>query len=166
MRGAEAKKGARLDEPVDIVVTSSAGYPLDLTFYQSVKGMTAALPIVKDGGTIIIVARCAEGLGSPDFQGLLLETPSAQAFMEQLEDPDFFVIDQWQLQELCKVLLKIRVVLVSEGIEPEHRGRILVDHASSVEEAVEQALERHGQQACIAAIPKGPYVLTQVEQAR
>ena len=36
-------------QPVDIVVTSSAGYPLDTTFYQSIKGMTGALPIVKTG---------------------------------------------------------------------------------------------------------------------
>jgi len=116
VRRVEAQNGAQLDESVDIVVTTSAGYPLDLTFYQSVKGMTAVLPIVEEGGTIIIVARCAEGLGGPEFQELLLETASARAFMEQLEDPDFFVIDQWQLQELCKVLLRARVVLVSEGV--------------------------------------------------
>ncbi len=40
---------APLDAPVDIVVTSSAGYPLDTTFYQSVKGMVGALPILKPG---------------------------------------------------------------------------------------------------------------------
>ena len=43
-------------EPVDIVVTSCAGYPLDTTFYQAVKGLTGALPIVKQGGTIIVCA--------------------------------------------------------------------------------------------------------------
>ena len=44
-------------EPADIVVTSGAGYPLDSTFYQSVKGMAAAAAVVKPGGTIIIAAR-------------------------------------------------------------------------------------------------------------
>lgn len=39
-----------LDQPVDAVITSSAGYPLDLTFYQAVKGVTAASHIVKPGG--------------------------------------------------------------------------------------------------------------------
>ncbi len=61
-------------EPVDIVVTSSAGYPLDTTFYQSIKGMTGALPIVKQGGTIIIAASLTEGIGSPQFQQLFQET--------------------------------------------------------------------------------------------
>lgn len=41
---------AAITEPVDIVVTTCAGYPLDLTFYQTVKGMVGALPAVKQGG--------------------------------------------------------------------------------------------------------------------
>ena len=44
----------RLDQPVDAVITSSAGYPLDLTFYQCVKGVTAASQIVKEGGCILV----------------------------------------------------------------------------------------------------------------
>ena len=38
---------ATVPEPVDIVVTSCPGYPLDTTWYQAVKGLTGALPIVK-----------------------------------------------------------------------------------------------------------------------
>ena len=62
---------AFVDAPADIVVTSSAGLPLDLTFYQAVKGLTAVLPIVKEGGTILIAAECSEGLGGPEFSELL-----------------------------------------------------------------------------------------------
>src|SRR5215471_17778141 len=36
-------------QPADVVVTSCAGYPLDTTWYQAVKGLTGALPIVKEG---------------------------------------------------------------------------------------------------------------------
>ena len=162
VRFVEAQNGAYLAEPVDIVVTSSAGLPLDLTFYQAIKGLTAVLPIVAEGGTIIIVARCEEGIGSADFERLLLDTQSAEAFFKQLEDPDFFVIDQWQLQELCKVLLKVRVTLVSEGVGPDYHGRVLVDHAPAVEVALERSLARHGEEASIAVVPKGPYVLTRI----
>src|SRR5438876_10148633 len=51
-------------EPLDIIVTSCAGYPLDTTWYQAIKGLTGALPIVKQGGTIIKAASLSEGLGS------------------------------------------------------------------------------------------------------
>ena len=64
-----------LPQPVDIVVTSSAGYPLDSTFYQSIKGMVSAMPIVKPGGTIILAAALSEGIGSRDFQQTLRRPP-------------------------------------------------------------------------------------------
>ena len=69
---------ATLAEPVDIVVTTSAGYPLDTTFYQCVKGMVTALPIVKPGGTIILAASLSEGIGSPEFQRVFDENPDAR----------------------------------------------------------------------------------------
>jgi len=166
VRFVKEQNGACLEEPVDIVITTSAGFPLDLTFYQAVKGLTAVLPIVKEDGTIVIASRCAEGIGSTEFEKLLLETPSPEAFLEQLEDPDFFVIDQWQLQELCKVLLKAEVMMVSEGIPAENRDGVLVDVVPSVEAALEQALGRHGSNASIVVVPKGPYVLTQVRGGR
>jgi nickel-dependent lactate racemase len=158
------QNGVTVDEPVDIVVTSSAGLPLDLTFYQAVKGLTAVLPIVKDGGTILIAARCAEGLGSAEFEDMLLNTPGAAEFAARLADPDFFAIDQWQLQELCKVLDKAEVMLYSEGIDPQHRDRVWVNVVPSVEAGVAAALERHGAGARVAVVPKGPYVLTRTKQ--
>ena len=56
-----------LAEPVDVVITSAAGHPLDLTFYQCVKGLTAAQHIVKPGGRILTLGACAEGVGSGEF---------------------------------------------------------------------------------------------------
>jgi len=45
----------------DLVITSAAGYPLDLTFYQTIKGITAASHIVKPGDRILVVGECFEG---------------------------------------------------------------------------------------------------------
>ena len=160
----QRQNGAMLSEPVDMVVTSSAGLPLDLTFYQAVKGLTAALPIIKEGGTVLIVARCDEGIGGPEFTDLLLNTTSVETFAQRLEDPDFFVIDQWQLQELCKVMRKANVMMFSEGIQDEDRERVLVEMVPSVEGAIARVLDERGAAARIAVIPKGPYVLTQLQE--
>ena len=46
----------------DVVLTTNSGYPLDQNLYQSVKGLAAAEPIVRDGGTIILAAECSDGL--------------------------------------------------------------------------------------------------------
>ena len=164
VRFVERQNGAFVEEPVDIAVTSSAGLPLDLTFYQAVKGLTAVLPIVKEGGTILIAARCEEGLGSPEFTDMLLNIPGAAAFAERLADPDFFAIDQWQLQELCKVMDKAEVMLYSEGIAADYRDRVWVDVVPSIEAGLAAALQRHGDNARVAVVPKGPYVLTQMQE--
>ncbi len=150
-------------QPVDIVVTSSAGYPLDTTFYQSIKGMTGALPIVKPGGTIIITASLTEGIGSMPFQQLFQEHADLAAFMESIQKDDYFVMDQWQLEELAKVRRKADVIMVSDGITPDVLNTLFVQSAVTVEDAVRDALEKHGDDAQIAVIPKGPYVLAQVE---
>ncbi len=149
-------------EPVDIVVTTSAGYPLDATFYQSVKGMVAAVDIVKPGGTIILAAGLSEGIGSPEFQSIFQEYPSAEAFMDRLLRTDYFKMDQWQVEELARVLRKARVVVVSDGIPCDVLQRHYVETAPSVEEAVAGCLARYGNHATIAVIPKGPYVVANV----
>jgi len=148
-----------LPEPVDIVVTTSAGYPLDTTFYQSVKGMVGALPILKPGGTIVLAARMSEGIGSPDFERLFDENDSPESFMQRILTTDYFVPDQWQLEELAKVLRTAKVKVVTEGLPPETLRRLFVEPATSIESAIAEALAEHGPDATIGVIPKGPYVL-------
>lgn len=153
---------AEIPAPCDVVITSSAGYPLDTTFYQSIKGLTGALPIVKQGGTIVIAASLSEGIGSPEFRRLFDENASLDAFMERILGKDYFVMDQWQLEELAKVCRKAKVTYVSDGLSPESFERLYVNAAGSVESAVADALVEYGPDARVAVIPKGPYVLPSV----
>lgn len=149
-------------EPVDVVVTSAAGYPLDTTFYQAVKGLTGALPIVKQGGTIILAASMSEGIGSPEFASLFRENESLEIFVERILGKNYFVLDQWQLEELAKVCRKARVKIISDGLPAEIINSLFVESAPSVEQAVAESLSEYGPQATLAVIPKGPYVLAQV----
>jgi nickel-dependent lactate racemase len=150
---------APIDREVDIVVTSAAGYPLDTTFYQAVKGMTGCLPIVKQGGTIILAASLTEGIGSPEFTGLFKEHATLEAFMETILGKDYFVLDQWQVEELAKVRRKVRVKVVTHSIAADVLEGCHVEAASSVESAVAASLAEYGPDARVAVIPKGPYVL-------
>lgn len=150
---------APLAAPVEIVVTSAAGYPLDATFYQAVKGMHAGLRVLKPGGTIILLARLSEGIGSPEFTQLLREHDDLDVFLHKIQQSDYFVMDQWQLEELAKVRRHAQVIVVSDGLSRETLEEFFVSAADSVEEALERALADHGPQARIAVIPKGPYVL-------
>lgn len=152
-----------IKEPVDIVLTSCAGYPLDITWYQAVKGLTGALPILKKGGTIILVASLTEGLGSPEFQQVLKENPDLQAFKKRILETDYFIMDQWQLEEFAKVIEKGKVKVFSKGLEHSILSKCHVTPVESVEKAVADSLKEYGPSARIAVIPKGPYVLACVD---
>src|SRR5262249_43210485 len=90
----------RLDEPADAVITSGGGYPLDLTYYQAIKGLTAASQIVRPGGRLLLVAPCEEGVGSPEFCGMVHDHSTHQEFMRAIENAPV-TIDQWQLEKLA-----------------------------------------------------------------
>ncbi len=162
VRFVEGVVRAPVPAPVEVVVTSCAGYPLDTTFYQAVKGMTGALPIVKPGGTIVLAASLTEGVGSPEFQHLIDDNPDLKVFKQRILGKDYFVMDQWQLEELAKVVARCKVKVVSDGLPAETLRRCYVEPAPSVEQAVADCLEEYGPAARVAVIPKGPYVLPYV----
>lgn len=151
---------APLAAPADIVVTSGGGYPLDLTYYQVIKGMIGALPVVKAGGTVIIAAEMAEGTGGAHFRETLLRTTDLQALVVEMARPGWeFLPDQWQVEELAKATRHANVTVVTNGVAPDILAQMFVTPAATVEDAVADARAVHGEQATIVVIPKGPYVL-------
>jgi nickel-dependent lactate racemase len=166
VRACERQVRVDLEHPAEVVVTSAGGYPLDATFYQAVKGLVAALNVVRRGGTIVLVAEISEGLGSAEFRHLLAGMGTPESFVQRIRQPDFFSVDQWMVQHLCQVLRKARVTVVSSGLGPSERAVLPVDTADTAEEALSQALSRYGSGARVAVIPEGPYVLATVRGRR
>ncbi len=156
---AEQVVKVELDEPADIVVTSSAGYPLDTTFYQTVKGMVEAARIMKPGGIQVIASQCSAGLGSEEFEGELRKAKDLEAYVEQLKQPDYFVVDQWEVEMLARAARKGEIYMYTTGLTPEQLALCHVTPVESVEAGVAKALEKLGPEAKIVAIPEGPYVM-------
>ena len=162
---------AGVPRAAEVVVTSCAGYPLDTTWYQAVKGLTGALPIVKEGGCIVLAASLTEGLGSPEFVKHLKEYQAAGRYKSFARGagtgassmhPNHCEMDEWQLVMLQKVLAKCQVKVVSHGLSAAILSECQVTPATSVESAVADSLAEFGPHAKIAVIPKGPYVLPYV----
>ncbi|MCK4244009.1 MAG: nickel-dependent lactate racemase [Candidatus Omnitrophica bacterium] len=146
-------------KPADIVITSGGGYPLDTTFYQSIKGMVTAMNIVKDKGTVIIASNCKGGIGNREFENLLRKTKDRGEFLAKIKQPHFFIIDQWQIEEMCKVLRKAEIMFYSDNLNNEILRELMVAPIDSVEEGIQKALKKHGKSAKIIVIPQGPYVI-------
>ena len=160
---AEKQTKATLPEPADVVIVSCAGYPLDTTFYQAIKGVLSAIEVVKEGGMVILVAECQEGIGSGPFTDLILKTKNLEQFVRNTYNPKNFVIDQWQLEELAKAIRKANVYFYSDKIPYEQQQKLFVNPLKSPNEGVEIALKKYGKDAKIVAIPDGPYTLAQVK---
>lgn len=153
----------RLPEPVDAVITSAAGYPLDLTFYQTVKGITAAQHVVKPGGRILVVSQCAEGVGSPEFARRLAGLKDFKGFLDEIKGAAVEV-DQWQLEKLALVGEKFDLFFFTPGVTRSQLG-FLGDWAyKTLEEAVAAVLDGLPDGARVALVPEGPYTFARAEE--
>lgn len=153
----------RLEEPVDAVITTSAGYPLDLTYYQAIKGVTAASHIVKPGGAILLVAACQEGPGAPEFRRMLKENPDARAFLDRIRNTPVEV-DQWQLEKLALVMERLRVLWHVPGLGAEYYPSLWGAAYATIGEALDALYAGLPAGAKVAVIPEGPYVLAKVRE--
>ena len=154
---------ATLPGPADIVVTTSAGHPLDATFYQSVKGMATASADRQAGRNDHLGGKpAAKASAAPSSSASSPTTRRWRRSWSGFLSKSYFVMDQWQLEEFAKVRRRAKVKVVSDGLSPETLRRLFVEPAPSVEAAVADALAEHGPEATIAVIPDGPYVLAEL----
>jgi nickel-dependent lactate racemase len=153
-----------LEEPVDAVITTSAGSPLDLTFYQSLKGITAAQHILKPGGRILLVAACEEGPGAPEFRRMLKEFPSDKGFMDAIATAPV-VVDQWQLEKFALVTAKAKVLFYVPGLPADYYPTLWGRAYPSLDAAAEALFAGLKPGSRVAIIPEGPYVLAKVRAA-
>ena len=146
----------RLAEPADAAITSAAGYPLDLTFYQTIKGVTAAQHIVKPGGRILALAECAEGVGSPEFARRLGALTGFESFLDEIRE-SAVEIDQWQLEKLALTGLKHELFFYTPGVSKRQLGFLGANAFDDLDEAVAAVLDGLPAGARGALVPEGPY---------
>ena len=140
------------------VVTSAAGYPLDKTYYQTVKGMVGPLGILEPGGDLVIASACSEGMGSRHYveaQRRLVEL-GPEGFWASIDGKPHAEIDEWQTQMQLKPMRVGRVRLYTDGLAGD--APTGVERIDSIEAAVAESIERHGD-GSVAFVPEGPYVV-------
>jgi len=145
----------------DVVITSAAGHPLDLTFYQTIKGITAAEHIAKPGARILVIGECAEGVGSVEFARKLKTYSGAREFLEEIRDKDV-VVDQWQLEKLALTELKNELFFYTPGVSRTELGSLMYRAYPNLRSAISAVLEGVPRHARVALVPDGPYVFARV----
>ncbi len=151
----------RLAEPADLVVTSAGGHPLDATFYQVSKGLIMAKNLVRRGGTIVIACGCREGLGSPEYCGMIREGLSPAEFADRCQSPGAFVIDQWCLQTTYQAVAHAgRVLVYSPNLAARDLAALGMSKIEELQATVDGLLPGHPR---VVVVPEGPYVVGLVE---
>ncbi len=142
------------------VVTSSSGYPLDRTYYQTIKGMVTPIDILEPGGTLLIAATCSEGFGSEEFRTAQdkLVALGQSAFLDTLTAKRFAEIDEWQTEMQLKPMRIGKICLYTEGLDADERVATGVDIVEDLDAAIADAIAASGDPA-VAVIPEGPYVV-------
>jgi nickel-dependent lactate racemase len=147
-------------EPYDVVVTTNSGYPLDQNLYQCVKGLRAAAGIVREGGTIILVAACEDGLPSHGRYAQLLASASGpDAFLDALARGEISERDQWQVQVQAEIQSHARVLAHTPRVAREDLRRAWLEPVDDVEAALRDAIASAGPGARAAILPVGPQTI-------
>jgi nickel-dependent lactate racemase len=151
--------------PFDVVLATNMGYPADTTLYQSVKGMSVAAEAVREGGDIVLVAGCEEGLGGPEYREFLQEGESPAALLDAIRSTSPARHDQWQIQCQAMVQAKASVHLFSRLSRAETEAAHL-SYVDDVSETVDRLLARareRGRQGSLLVLPNGQLTVPVVE---
>ena len=150
----------RLKTKFKTILTSSAGYPLDKTYYQTVKGMVGPLDILEPGGNLIIVSACSEGMGSPDYAEaqLCLIDKGPEKFLKGIIQKKYAAIDEWQTEMQVKAMKRVNIFLYTEGLTKDQQALTGVTVVKSPLAAVMESVKAQGDRR-VAVIPEGPYVI-------
>ena len=161
-----AKKTAMapVDEPYDLVITSNSGYPLDLNIYQSVKGMSAAMQVVKKGGDILIATECWDGIPeNTDFARMLAAVDNIDDLYDHVKMNEKDFQDTWQIFYEVLIQRWANVHLYTDKLDDDTVRKALFSPVQDPEALIREILEKHGHDARICVLPEGPLTIPYIK---
>lgn len=141
-----------ISQKADIVVVSTGGFPKDINMYQAQKALDNAQHAVKDGGIIVWLASCRQGLGEGVFERWMLGHEKSSDMIEHIRQD--FQLGGHKAAAIALVLEKAKIFLVSD-LEPEFIKKLHLEPFNNAESAIWAALQEKGLNASIIAMPFG-----------
>lgn len=145
----------------DVVFTSPGGYPKDLNFYQSQKALNNIIDLVKQDGTIVLVACCNEGVGQKQMEEVLRKAKDLD---------DLFKIKQQDIQigghrafATGRLLKKCEIIIIS-NMEDDIVTDMHFTPMKSLEEAYEYVKKKHSNDFTSYIVPNGTMFFPVYEQ--
>lgn len=140
----------------DIVVAGTGGFPKDINFYQAHKALEGAKYFVRDGGIIILVAECTEGIGNATFENWLLGSGSPTAVIDRIREE--FVLGGHKAAAIALILQRAEIYIVSK-MPDEISIRGWMQPFVSPQSALETALDKLGRDSQVIVLPQAGSLL-------
>lgn len=150
-----------LKKKADIVIVSQGGAPKDLNLYQTQKALDNAKHAIKDGGIIILVGSCKEGLGNQTFEKWMTEAISSDELITRIRED--FKLGGHKAAAIALVLKKAKIFMVSE-MESELVKSIFMEPYDTIQEAYNDAIKELGNDIRVLVMPYGGSTLPFVEE--
>jgi len=149
----------QLPKEADIVLVSQGGAPKDLNLYQTQKALDNARHAVRQGGVIVLVGSCREGLGERVFEQWMTTSASPEAMVERIGRD--FQLGGHKAAAIAMTLAKAKIFLVSE-MEDDFVRSIFLTPKHSVQEALNDAFAELGPEASVLVMPHGGSTLPRI----
>lgn len=141
-----------IPQKADIVLVSQGGAPKDANLYQTQKALDNSKHAVKDGGTIILIGACNEGLGSAKFEEWLVNSKTSHEMVERIGKD--FQLGGHKAAAIAMILEYAKIDLVSE-MDDDFVRSIFMEPKHSAQEAFDEAMKEYGPDAKVIAMPFG-----------
>ena len=148
-----------IEKKADIVIVSAGGFPKDMNMYQAQKALDNAKHAVRDGGTVIWIAECTEGLGEKTFEKWMTGHEKPSDMIEHLYRE--FRLGGHKAAAIAMILRRADVILVS-GLGDDFVRSVHLTPAHSAQEALDGALRKYGENATVILMPIGGSTLPEV----
>jgi len=139
-----------LAEKVDVVVASAGGFPADVNLIQSHKSIHHAYQAVKENGWLIVMAECAEGIGSKTFLPYF-DYGSSQNIGQRL-------LEEYQINGHTALALKTKVekanIVFVSNLDPQMVEKIGMIPAKNLAEAWELTKKRYWLSPLLSSRPE------------
>ncbi|MCD8349024.1 MAG: nickel-dependent lactate racemase [Planctomycetaceae bacterium] len=149
-----------IDAPADIVLVSSGGFPKDINLYQAQKALDNAKNAVRDGGVVVLVASCKEGLGEDVFERWMVGAGTSAQMIDDIQKN--FELGGHKAAAIAMVLERADVYLVSD-MAADFVESIFFKPFATVDDALAAARTKLGNDARIIVMPYGGSTLPSVK---
>lgn len=151
---------AKIPQKADIVV-SVVKFPSDIDLYQAQKGIDNAKYALKEGGILLLVAKCRMGIGEESFVKLLSSASSPKDALERIEKK--FVVGYHKAAKMAEVGLWAQMWAVTD-LDPKLLESIFIRPFSSLQTALDEARKEKGQDAKVLVLLDGSLTIPHVEE--